>query len=628
MVKIKRIALQNFQGIKSLEIVPDGRDLCVYGANGTGKTTLYNAFCWLLFGRPSTTEKNFTPQTVGSHNLEHTAEITLMLDEGEVTLKKSYHETYKSKRGTGEKVFTGYTIDYFVDDVPVRVYDYTAKIQSLCPVDTAKVLTKPEYFLEEMKVSDRRQVLMNLFGDVPDSEFMSVDLAAVLNGRTVEDYQKIAQASLKKAREQLKEIPARIDEAEAAKPEAGDVGKAASDIDAVSKEKGELEKKLANIDATLGADIRKQLAEAEAEMAQAKAAFASAEAEKLSASGKSKLEALKAIAGKRAQLTDMEASVKANESELTRLHNSRIRLLEEYKETESKEWAGDTVCPTCGQDLPVEKVDESKKAFNRKKSEDLERIKSEGLATKEKIEALTTAKEKLVMDAGNANLELTTLQAGLDELADAEAGHFEDTDEFNMLTQRISDLAIQLTDCEAGAEGQKQAIKAEIQEKDAVLKDLNRILVNAEVAKVQDERIKELEFTQKELAKNAEKLEKGLFLCEEFYRKKAKALTEHINGHFKSLSFRLFKEQVNGGLADDCEALIPCAGVDVPYKSANNASRINAGLELADTLGEAMGVVLPVFIDNAEGVSDIQATKGQQIRLYVSAKDKELRWEV
>lgn len=634
IIKIKKLKLQNFQGIKSLEVEPDGKPLSVYGANGAGKTTLYNAFCWLLFGRPSTAEKNFTPQTVGTHNLEHTAEITLSLDDGlvsgatKLTLKKSYHETYKGKRGTKDKVFTGYTTDYFIDDVPVKESGYTAKVHSLCPVDTAKMLTRPKYFLEEMKVSDRRQVLMTVFGDMPDSEFISEDLAKILDGHSVEDCQKIQVATLKKLRERIEEIPARIDEAEVAKPEAGDVDKAMAGIDAISKEKAELEKRLASVDSTLDADLRKEKAEAEAELERARAEHLKAEAERLKAVEEPKRAKLKEIEEKKKELASLELSRITTISSIATDNQQREILLNKYHETEGKEWTGDTVCPTCGQGLPTEKIEETKKAFNLHKSEDLEQIKREGLEVKKSLEVLNAEKESLDVSIANANLELATLEAELKDLGNVETHDFEETDDYKALMQKIGDLAIRLSNCEAIVAGAKAEIRAEIIKKEEALKELNRIVVNAEVAKAQDARIKELETEQKSLAKKIETAEHGLYLCEEFYKRKTEALTERINGHFKSLSFRLFKEQVNGGLADDCEALIPCGGVDVPYKSANNASRINAGLELADTLGEAMGVILPVFIDNAEGVSEIQDTKGQQIRLYVSDKDKALRMEV
>lgn len=110
------------------------------------------------------------------------------------------------------------------------------------------------------------------------------------------------------------------------------------------------------------------------------------------------------------------------------------------------------------------------------------------------------------------------------------------------------------------------------------------------MVKKQDERITQLEKKEEELAAKYEQLQKGIYLCEQFVKAKTKLLDEKINSRFKTLRFRLFIEQQNGGIADDCEALVPCKTGLVPFKSANNAARINAGLELTDTLAEYYGV--------------------------------------
>ena len=147
------------------------------------------------------------------------------------------------------------------------------------------------------------------------------------------------------------------------------------------------------------------------------------------------------------------------------------------------------------------------------------------------------------------------------------------------------------------------------------------------MVKRQDLRIKELEEKENELAGKYEELSKGLYLCEQFIKAKTRMLDEKINNRFKTLKFRLFIEQQNGGIADDCEALVPCHTGLVPFKSANNAARINAGLELIDTLSEYYGVQLPLFLDNAESVTKFNKTKTQLIKLIVSKKDKVVNFE-
>ena len=119
-MKILKMRLENFQGVKELEIDPQGESSAIYGDNGTGKSTVYNAFTWLMYGKPSTTEKNYTPKTTGSHNLHHSVEMTVELADGsEMVLKKDYHEVYKTIKGNPQPVLSGHTTDYSMDGVPV-----------------------------------------------------------------------------------------------------------------------------------------------------------------------------------------------------------------------------------------------------------------------------------------------------------------------------------------------------------------------------------------------------------------------------------------------------------------------------------------------------------------------------
>ena len=148
-------------------------------------------------------------------------------------------------------------------------------------------------------------------------------------------------------------------------------------------------------------------------------------------------------------------------------------------------------------------------------------------------------------------------------------------------------------------------------------------------ALAEEERIAELEAKEKDLSCQYEELEKGLYLCDLFIKAKVDMLTERINSKFKSVRFRLFQEQVNGGVKDDCEVLVPTAeGVLVPYTFANNAARINAGLEIIGALSAHWGLTMPVFIDNAESITHITSLPSQVVRLVVSEADSRLRLEV
>ena len=164
---------------------------------------------------------------------------------------------------------------------------------------------------------------------------------------------------------------------------------------------------------------------------------------------------------------------------------------------------------------------------------------------------------------------------------------------------------------------------------DGAIRDERDKQMQLTMAENQHRRIAELEKQEKRLGGEFEELEKGLYLCDLFTKKKVSALTERINGKFKRVRFRLFIEQLNGGLKEDCEVMIPRDdGTLVPYTFANNAARINAGLEIINTLAEHWNIRMPVFIDNAESVTHLENSDTQIIRLVVSEADKKLRLEV
>lgn len=174
-MKLQTLTLSNFQGMKRFTLPVHGRNASIYGENATGKTTIANAYAWLLTGKSSTGSKGFTPKTNDNtggevHNLDHCAEAELTLDDGgTVTLKKVFHEVYKKKRGHAESEFSGNTIDYYINGVPTKEKDYTQFIQeALGGEERMKMLTMPGYFLRDLDHKKRREVLTEIFGEEDD----------------------------------------------------------------------------------------------------------------------------------------------------------------------------------------------------------------------------------------------------------------------------------------------------------------------------------------------------------------------------------------------------------------------------------------------------------------------------
>jgi DNA repair exonuclease SbcCD ATPase subunit len=645
-MRITRMHLENFQGIKEFDLAPEGSNTSVFGDNGTGKSTIYNAFTWLMYGKASTDEKNYTPKTVDSHHLNHIVELTLMLDDGsKLTLKKDFHEVYKTKKGNADPVFAGHTSDYSIDGVPVSETEFSTRLKDLYKSEElAKMLTSYNYFLEEMKVKDRRQKLLELCGDVDFNTVIKSNeelagFTAILKKKgdtdslyTVEEYQAIAAKEKKLIDKKLREIPGRIDEVEKAKPDVGDESRSGleAELEILSRKKAELElSKNAPVDSKI-AEIKTKIANAKTAYAEAEAAYMRAESQKT----ESERSAIRELEKQADELDNEIKAAKRKRNE--RLENVRFmtetreRLLKEFKEASGLAWEGDGICPTCGQPLPEEQIDKAKEEFNIQKSKKLEDIQTRGkTVSKDSIAEEQKKADELadLIDEKTGDYAFKVAEISSRTKALKTPLPYKETESGMKLAADIEVLNKELEKAMSSSKDTDSSLDGDIAKVAAEIKATNEKLAAFALIEKQNARRIELEEEEKELAQSFEILTHGLYLCDLYSKTKAELLDEKVNSHFKTLRFRLFIEQQNGGIADDCEALIPCSGTYVPFKSANNAARINAGLEVLDALGDFYGVQLPIFIDNSEGCTAIRPTKAQQIRLYVSSKDKVLREE-
>ena len=650
-MKIKTLRLENFQGIAHAEFDFDGLSASIYGDNATGKTTVFNAVTWLLFDKASTGAKNFTPKTKGPggdvHNLDHSAEASFIMSSGEIaTFKKVFHEVWKKKRGAAAEEFDGHTVDFFIDGVPTREKEYTATLERYCGgIERMKILTMPDYFPEGMMWDKRREILIELCGDVTDADVIRsnedlIDIDTYLRKPgtsnqfySVEEFKRIATARRGEINKQLAALPGRIDEARRAMPEAGSSAQQIeADIAKRTALRDDLIKRRAAMvtgDTAL-AEARKATANAEAALAAAKSAYAAkaSEANAQTINESAKLAASMTEAQARAmELRNKSAALRAAADRMTA---QRQALHKEYAEVYASAWdEAQETCPTCGQRLPAGQIDEMKAAFNQRRSERLMAINEKGKAEccSSMIEdALAQAKQADELAASTeaeANLAKMRMESLRSKLQQVPA--YETTEEyFNLsgalticrITEREAETKIPDT---SGIDQQLQTLATEISE-------LQRRMAQIEQAATQEARVAALEDQEKELGAEYESLERGIWLCDEFTKAKVKMLTSRIDGKFRNVRFRLFQEQLNGGLKDDCEVLIPGdGGRMVPYSFANNAARINAGLEIIGVLADHWGMEMPVFIDNAESVTHLARAWTQTIRLVVSEQDKQLR---
>lgn len=232
-MRLKKINIKNFKGISSFTLQTNGGNTeNLYGDNATGKTSIVDSVCWLLFDKDSQWKKKFQIKPIDAdgneiHNLETVVEGVFELADDAasiITLQKVFKEQYAKKRGSVTAEFTGHTTNYFIDGVPASKGDYTKRIADFANEELFKLLTSPTYFNTEMHWKDRRNVLIDVCGDITDMEIISSvielnDLSIILDGKSVDDYRLVAMSRRKKINEELQQIPSKIEGANSVLPE-------------------------------------------------------------------------------------------------------------------------------------------------------------------------------------------------------------------------------------------------------------------------------------------------------------------------------------------------------------------------------------------------------------------------
>jgi len=630
-LKLKSLKLKNFKGIKQFMLDTQGHNINIYGDNATGKTTLFDAFTWLLFDKDSQNRKDFEIKTLDEtgrpfHGLEHEVEATLDIDGKQLALRKVFKEKWTKKRGSATAEFTGHTTDYFVDDVPVQKKEYETKIAEIVDENIFKLLTNPLYFNEQLHWQERRKILIKVCGDISDEDVIATDkslskLTEILQGRRLDDHRKIIAAQKAEINKELEKIPVRISEVQFGLPNIDGVVVEKLDEDIV-KLKNELHSKqqeLASIESGGAiAEKTKELAQIETEI--------------LKAQNEYRIKVEQQINEKQKKLSEL--STKATSLlpkailpvlDTTELEKEIEDLRQKWYEANKEEFACSDVCPTCGQPIPEEKIEEARVNFNREKSENLEKITAMGKDKKAKLEKIKAEYQEKAKQAEEANVEIQKLNAEFEKIKkEIEEIRVAEPVVDDALLNKKQKIAQEIINIKNGNIEAVKEIKEEIAKIELGISALEEVKTKVKRYEEGRKRIDELQAQERQLAKEYEKLEGELYLTEQFIRTKVKLLEEKINSKFKLARFKLFDVQVNGAVVECCETVYN----GVPYSNLNHGAQINIGLDIINTLSEHFNFDAPIFIDNAEAITQLLHTRGQQIRLIVSAQDKKLRTEV
>ena len=639
---LKSLKLHNFKGIKDFE-VEFGHVTDIKGKNGLGKSTIFDAFNWLLFDKDSQGRKNFEIKTLDEtgeplHKLEHTVEGSLIIDGIQLSLAKTFKEKWTKKRGQATQNFSGHETKHYINGVEVIKKEYEEKIKEIMDEGLFKLVTNPMYF-PNLNWKEQRTIVQEIIGTIDDERVINYNskLAPLKGAYTdsISEYNSRTKASIKKINDEIKLIPARIDEC----------NNNIVDVDFTKLEarKKEVEKKINDIDERIedsskGNDV---LLEHKQNLFNLKQEYQEKlnHARAVASNGKDKLiNKLKQI---RIELGKAECESQSNEYQINvrkdhiKDFEANLIIVEEnikelrakWKDIKSKNFEADNkICKYCEQELPAHEIEQLEEIFNLNKSKELERIQQKAESGKREEE---TSKEKI----DKLNSEILEFKEKYEKsykkyksLQEEERKIQTEIDNFIVPTDINFDGKIQLErEIELVEEDIKNfktvdntELKAEKQVLKAELAQINSKLAAKENNERLKERIKELDAEEVELAQKVAKLEGQLFLCEEFTRTQVELSEGMINKKFKNIKFKLFKELINGGLEETCEIVKD----GVTYSNLNTAAQINAGIEIINVLSEHYGTKAVIFIDNAESVNKIADTDSQLVKLIVSEDEK------
>lgn len=681
-IKLKNIRIQNFKGCKE-RMVEFGDNTRISGANATGKTTMFDAFTWLLFNKDSLGASQFDIRPKDSEgkmidNVEISVEAVIAVGEEEYSLKKVQKQKWVKKRGTDTTEFQGNVNEFEINGYPKSEKEFKEFIGSVIDEKVFNLVTNPSAF-NALPWKEQREMLMKFVGSFTDVQIAEeykekfTKLIPELRIASTDDILKKYAKAKNTLNKDMVEIPARIDE----------VSKqlVIVDVGALEVEKAAKEVALQKVEDELSGGVGKleeinNLRQQVIDLKMKSSEIQNRANEELSQKRSEVREKCNAAENEYRNISKEIHDMKHEKDSFIRqkdaAEHEKNRLLSEWKAEKSKIFPdfvqlgafvepepikdSDLVCPTCGQELPEEvkqkritdhnercerakadykarceanksKYEKNKVEFDKQKEENLKRITENGQKAADAYREFQRKADDIQKDINALNVDLEVakdsymeLKAELDKLpsvadVSSDSDYKEVQESIISLEEKVQELSRESTG-RTELEARKRVIQDEISEIELKIK-------SADNSKI-EERIAELEAEKSEVGQKIAEQEQMIALTEDFIRTKMNRISSVINEKFRIVSFKLFDNQINGGLKECCE----CTVNGIPFSSLNNGHRIIAGLDIIRSLSELNGVSCPVFIDNSEAVNEnnFPEMQSQMIHLTVT-DDKELKVE-
>ena len=675
-VFLSSIHLVNWRGAKDREIV-FGQATTISGDNGTGKSTIFDAFTWLLFGKDQFDRKDheITPVVDGERMDRVDSEVSanIIVDGEEIAMKRVLHPKWVRRRGKAVEEFDGYDTKYYVNDVPMKMSEYNEKVKSIIDDTVFKCVTNPLYFFNHVKWQDQRSILFAVAGTITDDELSlkNPEFAALLekiSGKTMEQFKREIATKKKKLTDDLKQIPAKIDQTRRLTPDVADWG----DLEG---KKAAIDARIAGIDTEISdkvkanreayEDIRttqKEIADYETKrdrLVQYATAAEEDRVRKINHDADVRADNANAerrrienqIKNDKHELARLESDLKNVEEragevlvECTNLYDEREGLVARWKEINKRTFVpGEScvMCPLfgkpCGDHDAAGRVEElnakAEREFNERKKKDLDVVNARGLKIKSRVEELNKWSDGAKQRESEIKSSIDALKKTIadNELAVSEmkvvyATHIvanpinpQDLEEWNDMTEKINFLKESIVEPENVDTTELQKAKAEaMAERDTIVAKLN----DKSTIERYTKEIASLEEESDNLSQQIADIEKEEFTIEEFTRTKVEECESRINGMFERVEWKMFDKTIKG---DEYECCIPTNKSGVAISSTNTADVINCGLDVINVLCRYYDVNAPIFVDNRESVTTLIHTESQVISLEKVKGQMELK---
>lgn len=631
---LKKVVLENFMCYAHAEF--DFYAITkIMAKNGKGKSTIATAYLWCLFNCDYELKDNpvVRREVDGKpiDNMDTSVELTLDVDEKEITMKKVQKRTY-SKDGSSYKDDN----KYFINDVPKTLKDFNVYLD--VDMNVFKMCSNVNAFLNQ-KSAEMREYLFGLVGDVTDLDIASQkaelgELVPLLNKYTVEELLAMNKATKTKITKDLPILDGQIKEKER------DIQlKQAIDVSNLELQKNSLKEQIADCIAKQ-TDNDKLMAEydkASADILDLKFKQGDLSRKANEENVKARREIENKISEKKDYLINIANTIQKNNSEISDYQNDiesgareRNRLADVWKKIKEEKFNDNTaICPTCRRELPAEEIESLRSSFEKTKADRLAKVEKDGLEVKadvdnarDMIPRLEKCNEENIANQQKLEEEVADLEKQLSELPqeiDVSA-----TEEYKALEQKIAEKEEAMHKA-----NDISAVKAELKSQETALRQ-QLAECESQIAKsdtaADEQRLEELKQTRIDSEQNKANAEKILDLLDELDKAKNEALTEAVNSHFSLVKWQLFEYAKNGNYKSCCIPTVD--GKSILTTMSNKGNRILGRVDICNSIQKISGISAPIILDDSESLDEENQKKvaemvdSQLIMLIVNDSEK------